>query len=187
MHGPESARPVCGHRVRVLGELAAVLSHDHDHHTHNDVHIDQHVHINQHVHIDQHVHLDIDQHVNQHINVHEHQHIDQHVHKHVHQHVDEHTVAVQHGEPRTSTLRSLLPHVTPDARPLLQALIDEVNTLLHRVRRVSRHNHTLLSRAVEIHQDVLQQLRPSAFVKTYSPAGAVSLCAGQATSLSVAG
>ena len=95
--------------------------------------------------------------------------------------------AVQHDEPRTSTLRALLPHVTPDARPLLQALIDEVNALLHRVRRVSRHNHTLLSRAVEIHQDVLQQLRPSAFVKTYSPAGALSVCPAQPSTLSLAG
>ena len=95
--------------------------------------------------------------------------------------------AAQHHEPRTSTLRALLPHVAPDARPLLEALIAEVNALLHRVRRASRHNHTLLTRAVEIHQDVLQQLQPGAFVKTYSPAGAISVSSAQASTLSVAG
>ena len=95
--------------------------------------------------------------------------------------------ATQLGQPRSSTLRALLPHIAADARPLLEALIDEVNALLHRVRRVSRHNHTLLTRAVEIHQEVLQQLRPSAFVKTYSPAGAVSVSSAASSTLSVAG
>ncbi len=95
--------------------------------------------------------------------------------------------AAQLRQPRNSTLRALLPHIAPEARPLLEALIDEVNALLHRVRKVSRHNHTLLSRAVEIHQEVLQQLRPTAFVKTYSPAGAVSVSGSQSSTLSVAG
>lgn len=95
--------------------------------------------------------------------------------------------AVQHHEPRSSTLRSLLPHIAAEARPLIEALIAEVNTLLHRVRRVSRHNHALLSKAVDIHQEVLQQLRPGAFIKTYSPVGAVSVSRTQAPSLSVAG
>jgi flagellar biosynthesis/type III secretory pathway chaperone len=58
---------------------------------------------------------------------------------------------------------------------LLEALISEVNLLLHRVRRTSRHNHTLLSRAVEIHQDTLQHLRPQSFTKTYSPAGRLAV------------
>ena len=56
-----------------------------------------------------------------------------------------------------------------------EALIAEVNTLLHRVRRASRHNHTLLARAVEVHQETLQHLRPAAFTKTYSPAGRLAV------------
>ncbi len=96
--------------------------------------------------------------------------------------------ATEHGQPRHSTLRALLPQIEAAARPLLEALIDEVNALLHRVRRISRHNHTLLTRAIEVHQEVLQQLRPSAFTKTYSPAGMVSLTSPQpATTLCVAG
>ena len=96
-------------------------------------------------------------------------------------------LAEQHGQPANATLRALLPLLDADARPLLEALIDEVNLLLHRVRRTSRQNHTLLTRAVEIHQEVLQQLRPTSFLKTYSPAGTVSVSSAQASSLSVAG
>jgi flagellar biosynthesis/type III secretory pathway chaperone len=85
--------------------------------------------------------------------------------------------AEENGQPGSTTLRALLTHIDADARPLLEALIKEVNTLLHRVRRFSRHNHTLLSRAVEMHQETLQSLRPGAFTKTYSSAGRVSVAA----------
>ncbi len=96
--------------------------------------------------------------------------------------------AEANAQPRTATLRSLLPLIEADARPLLEALINEVNTLLHRVRRTSRHNHTLLSRTLELHQETLQQLRPHAFTKTYSPAGRVAVVAAQpAVSLRAAG
>jgi flagellar biosynthesis/type III secretory pathway chaperone len=96
--------------------------------------------------------------------------------------------AEENGRPSTTSLRAMLPVIEPDARPLLEALINEVNLLLHRVRRTSRHNHTLLSRAVEMHQETLQQLRPNAFTKTYSPAGRVSVTAAHAAgSLRAAG
>jgi flagellar biosynthesis/type III secretory pathway chaperone len=85
--------------------------------------------------------------------------------------------AVAHDRPSTSTLRALLPLIEAEARPLLEALINEVNALLHRVRRMSRHNHTLLSRAVEVHHETLAQLRPQAFTQTYSPAGRLSIAA----------
>jgi flagellar biosynthesis/type III secretory pathway chaperone len=80
-----------------------------------------------------------------------------------------------HAQPPSATLRSMLPLIDPDARPLIEALIGEINHLLHRVRRNSRQNHTLLARTVELHQDTLQQLRPNAFTKTYSAAGRLSV------------
>ncbi len=83
--------------------------------------------------------------------------------------------AAAHGQPGSSSLRALLPLVEPDARPLIEALVNEVNALLHRVRRTSRHNQTLLTRTVEMNQETMQQLRPQAFTKTYSPAGRVSV------------
>jgi flagellar biosynthesis/type III secretory pathway chaperone len=96
--------------------------------------------------------------------------------------------AINQNRPANSTLRSLLPLVPADARPLLEALIDEINRMLHRVRRTSRHNHTLLARAVEVHQETLQVLRPHTFIKTYSPAGRVSVASDpQSGSLRAAG
>ncbi len=96
--------------------------------------------------------------------------------------------ATENGRPSTTSLRAMLPLIEADARPLLEALINEVNLLLHRVRRTSRHNHSMLSRAVEVHQEMLQQLRPNAFTKTYSPAGRVSVAAANpSTTLCAAG
>ncbi len=84
------------------------------------------------------------------------------------------TFADARGLPTTSTLRSLLHLFEPAARPLLEALISEVNLLLHRIRRLSRQNHTLLARAIEMNQETLQLLRPTAFPRTYSAAGRVA-------------
>lgn len=96
--------------------------------------------------------------------------------------------AAAHAQPAGSTLRSLLPMIDAVARPLIEALIGEINHLLHRVRRTSRHNHTLLAKAVEVHQDTLQQLRPQEFSKTYSQAGRISIGTGdQASTIRVAG
>ncbi|MEO5958831.1 MAG: flagellar protein FlgN [Opitutaceae bacterium] len=96
--------------------------------------------------------------------------------------------AEAHGRPSTTTLRAMLPQIEADARPLLEALMNEVNALLHRVRRTSRHNHSLLSRAVEVHQETLQALRPHSFTKTYSPAGRLSMASAHPSStLRVAG
>jgi flagellar biosynthesis/type III secretory pathway chaperone len=83
--------------------------------------------------------------------------------------------ALAHGEVPGATLRTLLPFVEADARPLLAALINEVNHLLHRVRRTSHQNHTLLTRTLELQQELLRELRPGLFTKTYSPTGRVSL------------
>jgi flagellar biosynthesis/type III secretory pathway chaperone len=91
------------------------------------------------------------------------------------------------GVTDSPTLRSLLPHVEVAARPLLEALINEINHLLHRVRRTSRHNHTLLSRTLELHSETLRQLRPDAFSNTYAPDGRVSVSAGRAPALRAAG
>ncbi len=84
------------------------------------------------------------------------------------------TFAGRHGQPPTVTLRSLLPFFSVEVRPLISALIGEVNVILHRVRRMSRQNHTLLARTVETHQLLLRQLRPESFIQTYAPDGRVA-------------
>jgi flagellar biosynthesis/type III secretory pathway chaperone len=85
------------------------------------------------------------------------------------------TFAAGMGHTAESTLRSLLPSIDDEARPLLQALIDEVNRLIHRVRRVTRQNHLLLSRTVQLHQGLLRQFYPGAFTSTYSALGRLSM------------
>ena len=79
------------------------------------------------------------------------------------------------GRPASATLRSLLDLIPAAARPLWEALIGEINHLIHRVRRSSRLNHRLLGSVVECHQELLRRLRPDAFTKTYAPDGRVSL------------
>lgn len=91
------------------------------------------------------------------------------------------TFATDNDRPASSSLRSLLAFIEPDAQPLIEALINEVNTLLHRVRRTSRHNHSLLTRAVEVHQETLAHLRPNSFTKTYSPGGRVSVASAHSS------
>jgi flagellar biosynthesis/type III secretory pathway chaperone len=96
--------------------------------------------------------------------------------------------AVAQKMPVTSSLRSLLPFIDKDAHPLFEALIGEINLLLHRVRRTHRQNHTLLNHTVSMHRETLQMLRPNAFTKTYSPTGIVSVSSGRvASTLCVAG
>jgi len=79
------------------------------------------------------------------------------------------------GRAADATLRSLLPAIDDEARPLLQALVDEVNRLIHRVRHITRQNHQLLSRTVELQQGILRQFYPGAFTPTYSAYGRLSV------------
>ncbi len=97
--------------------------------------------------------------------------------------------ALSHSQPANATLRSLLPFIEAAARPLIEALIADVNRLIHRVRRLTRQNHTLLARTVETHQELLRTLRPDAFLQTYSAAGRKTLTsnARPATTLQAAG
>jgi hypothetical protein len=43
------------------------------------------------------------------------------------------------------------------------------------VRRITRQNHLLLSRTVQLHQGLLRQFYPGAFTPTYSALGRVSM------------
>ena len=85
--------------------------------------------------------------------------------------------AVDCGREAAVTLRSLLPCVDNQVRPLIEALIDEVNRLIHRVRRLARQNHLLLARTVELQQGLLRQFYPGAFTPTYSAHGRVAMAA----------
>lgn len=89
-------------------------------------------------------------------------------------------LAENSGYPSDTPLRELLPLFPAEVQPMLDALVDEINHLIHRVRRGARQNQLLLSRAVEMRQQMLTALRPAAFVKTYSPRGEVTVSANDA-------
>ncbi len=85
--------------------------------------------------------------------------------------------AEANGRPPAQSLRLLLPLVAPEGRPLLEALVGEINRLVHRVRRAMRLNHRLLSCTLEFHSELLRRLRPDAFTQTYARDGRVSVSA----------
>jgi len=95
--------------------------------------------------------------------------------------------AAAHAQAADTSLRRLLPFFPEDQRALLTALIDEINHLLHRVRRRARQNHSILVRAVELHRDVLAHLHPAARPRTYAPTGRVGHVTGPAATLQATG
>jgi flagellar biosynthesis/type III secretory pathway chaperone len=79
------------------------------------------------------------------------------------------------GFSEDSTIRSLMPAIPAEARPLIAALVEDLNRLVRRVRRISRHNRLFLIRTIETHQELLRRFRPGSFTKTYSNAGNVTV------------
>ena len=88
--------------------------------------------------------------------------------------------AAEHGCLPTSTLRQLMPQFPAEIRPMMEAMIDEINRLVHRARRGARQNTLLLQRAIAMHQEALRSLRPDSYSQTYSPRGQVSVGTPQA-------
>lgn len=87
--------------------------------------------------------------------------------------------AAAHGRPANSTLRSLLDLMPSEARPLFEALIGEINRLIHRVRRSAKLNHRLLAAVLEVHHELMRRIRPDSFTRTYAPNGRVSLASAR--------
>ena len=57
------------------------------------------------------------------------------------------TFAAAQGCDAHATFRAVLPAIEASARPLIEALVLEVNRLVYRTRRFARQNHELLARA----------------------------------------
>ncbi len=94
--------------------------------------------------------------------------------------------AIAQERPADSSLRQLIPLFPADVQPLLEALLGEINQVIHRIRRDARQNQILLSRTVEAHEEAIRTLRPDLFPKTYSRRGSVPASAG-ATAWQAAG
>ena len=66
------------------------------------------------------------------------------------------------GQQPGSPLRVLIEGAAEVVRPLLNALIDEVNQLISKTRRRGQQNQMLLARSIDISQRLLQKLNPGA-------------------------
>ena len=88
--------------------------------------------------------------------------------------------AVEIGADPASSVRQLIDNCEETVRPLLNALIYEVNQLITKTRRRGHQNQMLLSRSIEVSQQVLQRLNPGGLTKTYSRRGQISLAKGGA-------
>jgi len=91
-------------------------------------------------------------------------------------------IAVALGYKPNGALRGLIEGCEEPVRPLLYALIDEVNKLILRTRRRAQQNQMLLARSIEVSQQILQRLNPEAVTKTYSRRGRINLSRGGAGS-----
>ena len=81
------------------------------------------------------------------------------------------TMARAHGRAPSTTLLRLLADFPAEVQPMFDALIKEVNRLVHQTRRTARQNQRLLARTVELHRDSLRLLRPDIFSPTYDRRG----------------
>jgi hypothetical protein len=94
--------------------------------------------------------------------------------------------AVALARPASATLRSLLPLMAQEARPLFEALIAELNSLVHRVRKDGRRDRRLQACAVERHPEVVRRPRSEPFAKNHAAEGRAAVAALRPTSLTSA-
>ena len=74
-------------------------------------------------------------------------------------------------QPPEATFADLIPQMPEDYRPLVQALVDENNQLLHRIQQRARQNHVLLNRSVDLMKQFMNALIPSLRPTIYNGTG----------------
>lgn len=82
-------------------------------------------------------------------------------------------LAVALNQPTTISFRQLIALTPREYQPLLEALVEEINDLLMRSQQRLRQNHLLLSRSLDLMQQMIFSLFPSSGGQTYNQAGAV--------------
>jgi flagellar biosynthesis/type III secretory pathway chaperone len=83
-------------------------------------------------------------------------------------------VAESLSRKQDATFGDLVPLLPADYRPLVEALVDENNSLLVRVRQRARQNHLLLSRSMELMQNLINTLFPAHETRVYNDQGAMN-------------
>jgi flagellar biosynthesis/type III secretory pathway chaperone len=80
-------------------------------------------------------------------------------------------LAIKLNQFPNSSLRELIGFFRQPIRPLIEALIDEINSLVTRARRRAQQNQMLLARSIEVMQEVLHRLNPETMHKVYGADG----------------
>jgi flagellar biosynthesis/type III secretory pathway chaperone len=73
--------------------------------------------------------------------------------------------------PETAGFMALIPQLPADYQPLIGALVAENNELLTRVQNRARQNHLLLSHCVDLMQQLIHSIFPTAHPVTYNETG----------------
>ncbi|MBM3834489.1 MAG: flagellar protein FlgN [Verrucomicrobia bacterium] len=92
-------------------------------------------------------------------------------------------LAAAMGQATTLSFQHLCKLVPQEYQPLLGALIEEINDLLLRSQQRLRQNHLLLSRSLDLMQQMISSLFPSSGGQTYNQMGAVKSAALPQSSL----
>ncbi len=82
--------------------------------------------------------------------------------------------AVEIGFPATSSFTDISGRVAGEYRPLLAALVEEINGVLTSLHEWLRQNHRLLGRSLDLLQQLIKGLFPAAVGATYSRRGYVT-------------
>ena len=78
------------------------------------------------------------------------------------------------GAQNDITFREMTNQLPEEYRPLLDALVEEINTLLEHIQKWLRQNHMLLQRSLDLMQRLVQEVFPRTKPKTYSRGGYIS-------------
>jgi hypothetical protein len=57
---------------------------------------------------------------------------------------------------------------------MLEAFIDEINHLIHRVRRRARQNHAFMEKMLDLHRELVGGTTPGSAGTMYAPTGRVA-------------
>ncbi|HEX3798083.1 MAG TPA: flagellar export chaperone FlgN [Verrucomicrobiae bacterium] len=74
-----------------------------------------------------------------------------------------------------SAFADVIPLMPSDYQPLVTALVEENNSLLVRVRQRARQNHLLLSRSMELMQNLINTLFPAQEMRVYNDQGSMNV------------
>ena len=87
------------------------------------------------------------------------------------------------GHSEKSSLSELLPYLPDVTQPMFESIIDEINSLISNVRRKVAQNQRLLSRLLEVTDQILSSVNPTSHTKTYSKQGKLGNFSSTSTKL----